>query len=425
MTTEADVTRMDQRKTAPRAATTRARGTRIAWLLPALMGVSAATCADDPLHGPCDGFTDDDHDRHFAPESCTSASTQCLCDDCVDNDATVYAGATELCDGKDNNCDALTDEGFRVGRLCGVAGGACGRNVCGADGAAVCSPTNDLPSPEVCDDQDNDCDGEIDEDFALGQLCTAATGACSVSGTTICSADGQSTRCSVDPPVPAPERCDDEDNNCDGAVDEDFGLGVPCTVGVGECQATGTVACSADGSGSECTATPGAPAAEICDGKDNDCDGIVDRGTRGCACPTTATEICNAGVWSGCPATPIEECNDSDDDCDGQIDEGFDHTGDGQACDIPCYYWPSVLETGQMYCGVCSIGNQNCCSCIPWMSTCGYGTNGCASYPANPAAVCPNCGPGQTCDQYLNSLGNTRDPVFDMPYTMMGPLCWY
>jgi hypothetical protein len=49
-------------------------------------------------------------------------------------------------------------------------------------------------------------------------------------------------------------------------------------VGVGECARTGQYVCKADGSGTECSATPGTPTAEICDGKDNDCDGQIDEG---------------------------------------------------------------------------------------------------------------------------------------------------
>jgi hypothetical protein len=74
------------------------------------------------------------------------------------------------------------------------------------------------------------------------------------------------------------EICDGKDNNCNGQIDEGFNVGQSCTVGVGECARTGQYVCKADGSGTQCNATPGTPTAEICDGKDNDCDGQIDEG---------------------------------------------------------------------------------------------------------------------------------------------------
>ena len=50
-------------------------------------------------------------------------------------------------------------------------------------------------------------------------------------------------------------------------------------MGVGECARTGQFVCKADGIGTECNATPGTPTTEICDNKDNDCDGQTDEGS--------------------------------------------------------------------------------------------------------------------------------------------------
>jgi alpha-tubulin suppressor-like RCC1 family protein len=74
------------------------------------------------------------------------------------------------------------------------------------------------------------------------------------------------------------EICDGKDNNCNGQIDEGFNVGQSCTVGVGECARTGQYVCNQDGTGTECNATPGTPTPEVCDGLDNDCDGQTDEG---------------------------------------------------------------------------------------------------------------------------------------------------
>ncbi|MDH3625463.1 MAG: MopE-related protein [Myxococcales bacterium] len=95
-----------------------------------------------------------------------------------------------------------------------------------------------------------------------------------------------------------PERCDGIDNDGDTAVDEDWPeLGEPCGegLGVGECVA-GMFVCAEDEANVVCKGAVG-PTAEVCDDKDNDCDGVPDNG-------------------------PPEVCDGEDNDCDGFIDEG-------------------------------------------------------------------------------------------------------
>lgn len=74
------------------------------------------------------------------------------------------------------------------------------------------------------------------------------------------------------------ELCDGLDNDCDGDTDEDFDVGDDCEVGVGACQALGTKACTEDFTTTECDATEGTPNTEVCDGIDNNCDGTEDEG---------------------------------------------------------------------------------------------------------------------------------------------------
>jgi hypothetical protein len=146
------------------------------------------------------------------------------------------------------------------------------------------------PQPEICDYLDNDCDGEVDENFPnLGALCSAGWGLCTNGGTIVCTMDGLGTECNAAPlPFSEEEICDGADNDCDGEVDEDWKagggstqggtLGDACSVGVGQCQRAGEVVCTLDGQGTECLGIPGPPEPEICDLLDNDCDGEIDEG---------------------------------------------------------------------------------------------------------------------------------------------------
>lgn len=100
------------------------------------------------------------------------------------------------------------------------------------------------------------------------------------------------------PAAPLVERCDGVDNDGDDDIDEDWPeLGSACDGrgGVGEC-VEGTFVCAEHGRGVVCEGAVG-PTAEVCDGKDNDCDGVDDNG-------------------------PDEICDGEDNDCDGLVDEG-------------------------------------------------------------------------------------------------------
>jgi hypothetical protein len=81
--------------------------------------------------------------------------------------------------------------------------------------------------------------------------------------------------------APNETRCDGKDNNCNGIVDETFpDKGKACleTGKQGICQGSGTWACNTAQTALECTITTAGQTAkdELCNGIDDDCDGLVD-----------------------------------------------------------------------------------------------------------------------------------------------------
>ncbi len=132
---------------------------------------------------------------------------------------------------------------------------------------------------ELCNDLDDDDDGRVDEAFPdKGLPCTLGEGACAADGTVICSPDGKELWCDATPGEAAAETCNDLDDDCDGATDEDFPtLGEACSAGEGPCRVDGVLACDDTGAVA-CDAVARRAEGETCNGVDDDCDGTVDEG---------------------------------------------------------------------------------------------------------------------------------------------------
>jgi putative metal-binding protein len=216
------------------------------------------------LDDDCDGLIDEDNPGGgvacAVPDklgACAVGTTACV-DGAIVCRQTTFP-TTEVCDGKDNDCDGSTDEGLGT-TSCGV--GACAVTVqnCVGGVVQVCAPA--APSPEVCDGIDNNCDGHTDEN--LGSA-TCGMGACARS---VPACVGGVPQTCV-PGTPGVEVCDGVDNDCDGQTDEDLGF---ATCGIGPC----TRAVPACVNGVPQTCVPGAPGVEICNGLDDNCDGLVD-----------------------------------------------------------------------------------------------------------------------------------------------------
>jgi hypothetical protein len=170
-------------------------------------------------------------------------------EDCDDTAATVFPGGVEACDGRDDDCDGVADNGFELGETCEVGVGACastGAWICNDQGGRACSAVPLSPGVEACNGRDDDCDGVADNGFELGETCEVGVGACASTGAWICNDQG-GRACSAVPLSPGVEACNGRDDDCDGVADNGFELGEPCEAIDGDCRQSGSWSCGDDG----------------------------------------------------------------------------------------------------------------------------------------------------------------------------------
>jgi len=243
-------------------------------------------------------------------------------------------------DQLDNDCDGQIDEGFAdLGLPCSAGLGECEQTgITRFDllrTQLVCDAIPLPPRTERCDGRDNDCDGVIDNGMMKDAPCWEGVGECRVDGLASCQGESGLVCDAVAKEPSEEERCGNGlDDDCDGEIDEtEIDPSQACTVGTFPCDQVGTWSCTADGNWI-CTANefPNKQD-EICGNKiDDDCDGEIDETEQplGSACPVSECQV--GGTWS-CDGTgtviclPEPACNPDTTNLEDSTKEG----GCGQA----------------------------------------------------------------------------------------------
>lgn len=247
------------------------------------------------------------------------------------------------------------------------------------DPAAATSGTEGGETGDDDSDDSDDDDDDDDDDATTGGGSAGATSASTTAGPVTSSdptldpgstSGGQETQtgdAETDTGGPACTN-EDEDVTCYDGDPETLDVGI-CVAGVSSCEAGDWSACAGQR----------LPEREVCNGLDDDCDGVIDEececladetrpcyegttGTAGVGQCTDGIESCEVGSWGECEGQTVpdtETCNGVDDDCDGDVDEGCDCLpGAAQSC----YTGPT--ETQDV--GACSSGTQTCSGTGAW-----------------------------------------------------------
>ncbi|WNG22512.1 hypothetical protein F0U63_45325 [Cystobacter fuscus] len=265
-------------------------------------------------------FRDEDGDGEGNPQQALSQCAQPAGYvnnnlDCDDKDKERYSTATELCNGKNDNCNGQTDEGFNVGATCTGESNCGGTIKCVTTTQAACSVVTSTWYP------DGDKDGHGATGAGIKVCGTTAPGSYYVTSSDDC----DDTKGNVY--TGATEFCDSLDNNCDNQTDEGFDVGGACTDNY---QCAGTKECSAGGKDTQCKPTT-APTQYYAD---NDSDNYGDNASviKTCGTPSAGYIAQGGDCNDGNPfthPTANELCDQEDNDCDAATTEASVCPADG------------------------------------------------------------------------------------------------
>ena len=299
---------------------------------------SGATETCNLVDDDCDSSTDEDFDTdgdfYFddADAGCVTTYTASGFLDCDGGDATINPTVSEVCDGVDEDCDNAIDEDFDqdFDTYFDDFDAGCQATYSGTVGTD-CNDGDSLSFPgatEICDGDDQDCDGVVDDDYDLDQdlaydgndpACVAEWGAANVD----CDDNVATTNPS------ATETCNNVDDDCDTVVDDGFDVDTDGFFTAADAGCVTTYGANADCDDGDITQFPGAT--EVCNRADDDCDGTIpadetdNDGDTFVECEASAD--CDDADSAQFPGA-TEVCNAEDDDCDTVVDEGFDGDGD-------------------------------------------------------------------------------------------------
>ncbi len=327
-----------------------------------------------------DGYGDDE----TTTEACSPPTTVFLetGGDCDDLNAAVNPGATETCNAVDDDCDGLVDEDTEDAASYyvdadgdGYGDPAQGIRFCTQPDGYVLDGTDCDDSnpdihpgqPEVCNEVDEDCNGVVDDNptdattwypdvdqDGYGSIAGGVAACEQPPGYLPGTGDCNDSIATIHPD--ATEVCDGVDQDCDGLIDEDMtwawyidrdgdGYGDESTE-FPACQPPSDFYVDLSGDCDDFDANVFPEANELCNGKDDDCDGTVDEPDAldaitwyrdadgdGHGDPDAAQVACQVpdgyvasdddcddtapNVFTGA----TEWCNTIDDDCDGEVDE--------------------------------------------------------------------------------------------------------